>query len=207
MVKNTGYVSISFPIYNIFTGIKNITRKLDFMLLRCPVISRWAVKFSKQNLLFFFFLIKEKTATVQNSFWFSGAEGRFQEIKQWVSEIGLDPGSLTPAQRWEASSRSGTLFIFPKDGGPGHSTVPTIVHHGEAYEEWGRAFPCPFSNWETPGIETGWVGGAGGQPRLGQPPGELGDLLVGPDLLVTSARCSLEHSYSTLSFAVSKGRR
>ena len=111
---------ITFPIYSIFTRIwKKITPKLDFMLPWCSVISRWAVNFSKQNLLYFS-LIKRKNTTMQNRFWLVGAESRFQEIKQTIS-FGNSPkhGVFWPQSRGGQPLPEVGHLIFPKDCDPG----------------------------------------------------------------------------------------
>lgn len=59
---------------------------------------------------------------MQNSFWFLGAGGRFQEIKQ-TTRFGNSPKSGTfwpPSTGTQPPPRSGELFVFPEDWDPGH---------------------------------------------------------------------------------------
>lgn len=65
---------------------------------------------------------------MQNSFWFLGAEGRFQEIKQTI-RFGNSPksGAFWPQNRGGQLSRSGALLIFPKDWEPGQGWVQAGV--------------------------------------------------------------------------------
>lgn len=173
------------------------------MLPCCPVLCRWAVKFSNQNSVFSW-IKREKKTTMQNSFWFLGAEGRFQEIKQTIS-FGNSPksGAFWPqsrgrqplleverfyfSQRISARAPEGWAGEFPGGGlwAAGQSFALSFSHLGA----WDR-------NWR--------VGGVGGQPWLGHSPGQQGGPLVDPDLLVGNA-CS-KGSYSTVYLALSKGR-
>ena len=128
------------------------------MLPWCPVLSKWAVNISKQHLLSFS-LIKGTETTMQNSFWFLGAEGRFQEIKQTI-RFGNSPksGAFWPQNRGRQLSRSGALLIFPKDWQPGQGWVRVGVESPPrgGLEGLDTGW-CPFPN-RKPWIEMGWVG-------------------------------------------------
>lgn len=106
---------------------------------------------------------------MQNSFWFLGVVGRFQEIKQTI-QFGNSPkewGFLTPQQEWATSPRSEPPFLFSQ-------RIDTLGT-GEA-RAWkqaqGRPLRCPsklsFSQWEPEG---GWGkgGSVGSQPWFGVP--------------------------------------
>lgn len=119
--------------------MKVVSPKSDSVLPWCPVMSKWAVKISKQHLLNFS-LIKGKETTMQNSFWFLGAEDRFQEIKQTI-RFGNSPKSGAfwlqsrggrPLQKWNT-------FYFPKGWRAwawGRAEGLGGVSPGEASEVW-----------------------------------------------------------------------
>lgn len=152
----------------------------------------------------FSWIKRGKKATMQNSFWFLGAEGRFQEIKQTIS-FGNSPksGAFWPQSRGEQLLREvGSPFTFPKGSRPGLRGVGRRVPERRPVSSRAELSPVLF-----PPGSLGWklARGWGWGTALTWPfPREAGGPLVDPDLLVGNA-CS-KGSYSAVYLALSKGR-